>query len=301
MTVFILKIIAIITMMLDHLSSIFGWQGWNIIPSNLATYMRYLGRIVFPVFAFLIANGWRYSKDRVKYFSNVVLFAVISQIPFVLSFYPPNRMPIDINVTPFYISNILSVPVLIYGLSTALMLMVYWYYVLNKKFHISMLWIGMAAFLPCILLKINYIWVLADSLNVLYTMALGMFGIYCYETLLSKNKYKWWEYIILYGSFVVALLLYGTNSDYGIKGVALILLFYILKKRHLLQVIGVCIWAFVMYGFIDINSAIATCAVAPILYFYNNEKGTSWKYFFYAYYPAHLSLLGLVNILLKFI
>lgn len=306
MTVFLVKIIAIITMTLDHISSVLGWQGWDIISYSQATHMRYLGRIAFPIFAFLIANGWEHSKDRIKYFSNLVLFTVISQIPYVLTFYPPNRMSIDISAKIQYITNILSIPVLIYALSTASMLAVYWYFILNRKPHASMLWVGIAAFLPCILLKINYVWILADTLNVLYTMALGMFAIYCYESFLVKPKYKWWKYTFLFGSFAGALLLYGTKSDYGIKGVALILLFYTLRKKRILQVIGVCIWAFVMYclfrpfGFIDVNSAFATCTVAPLIYFYNNKKGVNLKYFFYAYYPAHLLVLGAVNIILKF-
>lgn len=58
MTVFLVKIIAIITMTLDHISSVLGWQGWDIISYSQATHMRYLGRIAFPIFAFLIANGW---------------------------------------------------------------------------------------------------------------------------------------------------------------------------------------------------------------------------------------------------
>lgn len=55
-----LKVIAIISMVIDHLTLYFMENG-----TPLYEAMRCFGFIVFPVFALLIAEGYTYSKDRV--------------------------------------------------------------------------------------------------------------------------------------------------------------------------------------------------------------------------------------------
>lgn len=75
MTSFVLKIIAIITMAIDH----FGDACFKYItPLNL------IGRIAFPIFAFQISEGYIHTKNLKKYFLRLFLFALISQIPFML-------------------------------------------------------------------------------------------------------------------------------------------------------------------------------------------------------------------------
>lgn len=78
MTVFVLKLIAIITMLIDHIGAI-------LYPGNLK--YRIIGRLAFPIFAFLIAEGYSHTKDFKKYISRMFIFAMISQIPFYLAFY----------------------------------------------------------------------------------------------------------------------------------------------------------------------------------------------------------------------
>ena len=46
--------------------------------------MRCFGRIAFPVFAFLIAEGFRHTRNRMKYFLQLLGFAVISEVPWYL-------------------------------------------------------------------------------------------------------------------------------------------------------------------------------------------------------------------------
>ena len=73
MSSFVLKIIAIISMFLDHLSySIYGHFSW----------LNYLGRLAFPIFAFQITEGYSHTKDLKKYFLRLGIFALISQIPY---------------------------------------------------------------------------------------------------------------------------------------------------------------------------------------------------------------------------
>ncbi len=76
MSALTLKIIACITMLLDHIGAAWG----------IAAF-RYIGRISFPIFAFLIAVGYRHTKSLGKYMSRLAVFAVLSEIPFDLLFY----------------------------------------------------------------------------------------------------------------------------------------------------------------------------------------------------------------------
>lgn len=46
--------------------------------------MRCLGRIAFPVFAFLIAEGFAHTRNRKRYFGLLLGFAVVSEIPWYL-------------------------------------------------------------------------------------------------------------------------------------------------------------------------------------------------------------------------
>lgn len=78
MSVFILKIIAVISMAVDHM----GYVLFN----NLE-WMRIVGRLAFPIYAFLIANGFRKTRSTTKYLINLGLFALISEIPADLAFY----------------------------------------------------------------------------------------------------------------------------------------------------------------------------------------------------------------------
>ncbi|MBE6906804.1 MAG: hypothetical protein E7476_11080 [Ruminococcaceae bacterium] len=73
-----LKIIALVSMFIDHFAvafpSFFSETGFLV--------MRCVGRVAFPIFAFLIARGCVYTKDRRRYFLRILLLAVISQIPY---------------------------------------------------------------------------------------------------------------------------------------------------------------------------------------------------------------------------
>ena len=46
--------------------------------------MRCFGRIAFPVFAFLIAEGFRHTRNRMKYFLQLLGFAIVSEVPWYL-------------------------------------------------------------------------------------------------------------------------------------------------------------------------------------------------------------------------
>ena len=76
MSAFVLKLIAIFTMFIDHIGYIFS--------DGKLSYFNYIGRISFPIFAFQISEGYVHTKNLKKYFLRLFLFALISQIPFML-------------------------------------------------------------------------------------------------------------------------------------------------------------------------------------------------------------------------
>ena len=75
MTSFCLKIIAIISMFCDHLGDAI-FKGFS--------YFNYIGRIAFPIFAFQISEGYIHTKNLKKYLIRLMVFALISQIPYIL-------------------------------------------------------------------------------------------------------------------------------------------------------------------------------------------------------------------------
>ncbi len=82
MNSFHLKMIAIITMLIDHTAAV-------LIPSNTVLWlvMRCIGRLAFPIFVFLLVEGFYHTRDVKKYLLRMGAFALLSEIPFDLAFY----------------------------------------------------------------------------------------------------------------------------------------------------------------------------------------------------------------------
>ena len=76
MSIFVLKIIACITMFLDHI------RYANPMFSNVI--FQNLGRISFPLYAFMITEGYKHTSDIKKYYKRLIILAIVSQIPFML-------------------------------------------------------------------------------------------------------------------------------------------------------------------------------------------------------------------------
>lgn len=76
MSLVLLKFIACFSMLIDHIGLVRG-----------IAIFRIAGRIAFPIFAFLISNGFLHTKNMKKYVLRLFLFAIISEIPFDLFFY----------------------------------------------------------------------------------------------------------------------------------------------------------------------------------------------------------------------
>jgi hypothetical protein len=73
-----LKVLGLITMLIDHI-------GLVIYPQYI--FLRVIGRICFPLFAFQSVVGFRCTKNKKAYAFNLFIFGLISQIPYSLLFH----------------------------------------------------------------------------------------------------------------------------------------------------------------------------------------------------------------------
>jgi hypothetical protein len=81
MNTFIIKIIALLTMVLDHIGYL-GESTWD--NKMYFEAFRIIGRISFPLYVFLIAEGCRHTRNMKKYMNRILIVAVATEIPFLL-------------------------------------------------------------------------------------------------------------------------------------------------------------------------------------------------------------------------
>lgn len=80
MSNFNLKILAIVFMTIDHIGFFLPYG------SNIYIIARVIGRLAFPIFLFLIIEGYKHTSSVKNYMKNLYLFALISALPFKYAF-----------------------------------------------------------------------------------------------------------------------------------------------------------------------------------------------------------------------
>lgn len=304
MTYLSLKIIAILTMTIDHLGLILSRiPSLNLDPS-LVIAMRSVGRIAFPIFAFGIVNGMNHTKDKEKYFYRLALFMGISQLPFSMLVSQENYLVEFLGKDLFNLSFSLAKTPSLLILSGLLFII----FAINKKGKIKS--VGALA-LALILANISiytpagYVINDAFSLNIFYTLGVGAYFIKTLEGF--KDPIKGSKFLgnnlLDTLALVLMVVIFIPYSDYSFMGLVLILGFYVFKNSKALSLLYMAIWLFLQYGgFGPMNSYFLASLVSVLaLALYKGEKGRGPKFLqklFYIYYPLHLVLgLGLVALL----
>ncbi|MCL1935969.1 MAG: conjugal transfer protein TraX [Defluviitaleaceae bacterium] len=156
MAAFTIKLIATITMLIDHIGFTFSTR-----PMDFLLF-RQIGRISFPLFVFLIAEGCLHTKDIKKYMKRLFVFALISQIPYFML----------TNNIPFALNNLNILFTLFFGV-----LLIYLYKLIEGKHILYMLFFK-------ILFVFSYI--LADTISVDYGGLGVTFVLFMYYCKISK-------------------------------------------------------------------------------------------------------------------
>jgi len=235
-----LKIIACLLMLIDHM-------GAALFPEVII--LRMVGRLSFPIFAYLIAMGYSKTNSFLKYFYRLLIFGVISQIPFSLAFNEQS----SVHSFSDFLRFLMGSP--------------------------------------------------SPHLNVFFTLAIGLLAIRIWDTGESKS----FKILAVSGLGLLAETLF---TDYGIYGVVMILAFYVFRYSKIKTVISQVIVYIVfntpeiliyMYKYkgstIDLVWFIQALAIFALVFIfkYNGNKGKNLRYFFYAFYPVHLLIIGLIK------
>lgn len=96
MNALLLKIIACATMLIDHIG--YEMQSFGIGSADTAALFRIIGRVSFPIFAFMIAQGFKKTHNVLLYLIRILSVAVISELAYDLSFFKEENVLLSQNV-----------------------------------------------------------------------------------------------------------------------------------------------------------------------------------------------------------
>lgn len=232
-----LHILAMACMLCDHL-----WG--TVVPGN--DWLTCIGRISFPVFAFLIVEGYFHTRNLKKYVGRLLLFAILSEIPFNLAMGSRLFYPIHQNVLWSFLISL--------GL-------IRW---CEKARATGKRWKQIGA--GCGAVLIGYLAGLVTMVDFYHAGILTVLVFYFFR------QRKWWSYAgQLLGLWYVNMELLGGYS----------------YELHL-------------FGntYFFVRQGLALLALIPI-WLYRGKQGYHSKllqYAYYAFYPLHLLILGLIKI-----
>lgn len=272
-----IKIIAIITMFIDHMTCCFmevartadGISLMYAIPygKQIDTVGRAIGRCAFPVFCFMLVEGYIHTRSRAGYLMRLLFFAAVSQVPFNLIFFPSAEAPHSDTIFTLSIGF-----VMIWGIDLLARIL------LPESYHP----------VPVDLLRGG-----ADRVRPAADKLKKRLGIPLPRA--NANGKNFLPLILFLAG--AALLINGGGfiakhfgCDYSYGGIGTIALLYIFYKVRPLSLLIAWIWL-TAYN----NNELLAITGFWLIWCYNGRRGRQNKYFFYVFYPAHLMLLYLIR------
>lgn len=298
MSAFVLKLIAVVSMLIDHaanslfLAGVFTGRGY--------VYMRAVGRIAFPIFAYMIVNGFEKTHDVRRYFSRLALFAVISQPVYRLAFTAANYGAQALTgggITLSLTAANITAPCL-----AALIAAAYLIFACRGRVDLSLLWVCAALVLPYVRLEVFGVTLLGGKLNVFYTLAIGLALIAALDALRRARggKGELFRALMLLLAALSAALLLQKSADYGWMGLALIAALYLARSRRVYQAGVIVLWCVCEYAVMQSSwffALYAMLAAVPVL-LYSGRLGARMRGF-YLVYPVHLGIFYVLSFLVS--
>ena len=179
MSALVIKLIACLTMLLDHIG--YSWPALAV--------LRAPGRLSFPLFVFLMTEGFRHTSSRPRYALRLGVFALLSQIPFSLL----------LSGRPFFPKGNV-----IFTLLLSMLLLWQLEYFRQRRLHLLGLVLPLAAFFLCwrYILRIDY-----GAEGILLALAIYYFGGRPLLLLLGVTVSVFYSILISWVGTVVHLLL----------------------------------------------------------------------------------------------
>lgn len=307
------KIIAVISMLIDHTAAvvltrqvmangymdivwgtqeqIMDWLTENALLFYGMQGMRMIGRLGFPIFCFLLVEGFQRSRDVRKYALRLGIFALISEIPFDLAI---TGQILHTGYQNVYFTLLLGL----------LALCGYAFFDRYEKAEkdlpgaVRMLLTVTGVMAPAAILVTG---VPAPSGMGTPVRLLCAAGIVCAITAVilavygSKRGFRRVQTVCADMTVLTAMMFAGEalRTDYGGMGVLTITAMYLFRKKKAISMLAGCIVLTLM----SVSEVPAFLAIIPVA-LYNGRRGLRMKYFFYAFYPIHLLLLYVISVLL---
>lgn len=276
-------------MLIDHAGAVLLYTRHT--GASLYWVMRSLGRIAFPLYALLLTEGFGYTKNRGKYLKRLIVFAFISQIPYSLALCANNY-----NITEAVSSaafNGSETFILAAVLSFVLFLIFF-----RERKYLPTVCITAIAFLPTgFSLVVNGITLWQSGLNVIYTLAASLTVLWIIEIWLEDGLPGKKQI----AASVIGLALSGSvllHSDYGIRGLVLIIALYLFRSHKGIMCLAMAIWCVCKYLptagsglFLTAGALVAVILTA----LYSGRQGKKSK-LFYLVYPLHLLIYALIGL-----
>ena len=253
-----IKFIAVLLMLLDHIHQMYAGNGAPL-------WLTMLGRPVFPLFLFLAAESFHYTRDRKKYLRRL-LFASwgMTVMTTALSLLVPNPDVVLMNnaFSTFFV--------------TGLYLQFWDWFVAGVKEKQPALAVKGIA---CCLIP------------VLCAAPLLLVG-----TLSANEDVPFWAIRAL--AMLAMLVPNVLTVEGGVLLVVLGVLLYIFREKRALQVLVLLALSGAVYVLDHGGIQWLMCGAAVPMLLYNGKRGRGMKSFFYMFYPAHLAVLYLAATLL---
>lgn len=278
---FVIKLIAIVTMTIDHIGVIV--EGFWPSLGAFVLVCRYIGRLALPLFCFMIVEGVLHTKNIKKYTLRLGIMAlIISIILCVCQYVGELGLYALADQGNIFMDLLLGVLML-------------WALTQNKN-----KWLKLLSLIPITLSVLSFI---AKGIEVdsYYTIEAYWFPKFL------RPQYDWLSVIMMlgfYGATFFADIYFDYQSQYSglqldqVKGTATYRLAVNLISCGVVIAINMIYYLFKYFTptfvFWAPNVQLAGMAAGLILIFYNGKRGYNAKWFQYGsylYYPIHILLL----------